>query len=45
MNTWEANIIIGTCVIEVREKGEVQRLEKIKGDMLDRWRVTAILGS
>lgn len=44
VNTWEANFIICTCVIEVREKGEVQRLKKIEGDMLDRWTVRAILG-
>lgn len=28
--------IMATCVIEVREKEEVQRLEKMKGDTMDR---------
>lgn len=43
VSTWEPNTIIATCVIEVREEGEVQRLEKMRGDMLNRLGVKAML--
>ena len=42
VSTWEPNTSMTTCVIEVRGKEEVQRLEKIKGDTLDR--VNVMLG-
>lgn len=43
VSTQEPNTIMATCVIEVREEEEVQRLEKMKGAMVDR--VSAMLGA
>ncbi len=37
VSTWEANTIMATRVIEVREEEEVQRLGKMKGDTPDRF--------
>lgn len=42
VSTWEPSTIMATCVIEVREEEEVQRLEKMKGDTLDRFGVKAM---
>lgn len=35
---------MSSCRIEVREKEELQRIEKMKGDMLDRFGVEVLLG-